>query len=322
MVWDDPARGALSDRGAVALRRLVDGCLGVLLLLTVALGLLWACRGQLPRALEELSEAVVFPAALFALVLFFRVQAGSDLDVDLPAVVARRVLLLRGVVGRLEGGLLQRSRHHATVAGHLDGQPVGVRVWVDPAVEPPVCDSLVCHVVFDGALRCRLERRRTEAEKRGDAAGGPPKPTDDDWLTVEGEAPRAVRRDLATRRELLALFDTCKLTRVVFDHDGLTAEVPANAYNLEPVRVAALLRRLIAFCRACDVIPRVTTARVAVAPRASAETCPYCRDEIHPGARAHCYACRTPHHDACLDEAGCTVLGCRGARPRGERARA
>ncbi|MCO5172134.1 MAG: hypothetical protein M9894_38025, partial [Planctomycetes bacterium] len=259
--------------------------------------------------------AALYPLAALACGLAVHLLDRPDPEGRFAARLARREPLLRELIERLDRGALRRSRHHVAVAGHYRGQPVGVRVWNDPTAAPPE-DVLVCHVAFDTPLRCRLERRWTASDRRGG-----PSPDEEGWLWLDGEVvPEALQGDLEARRRLLQLFDEGRVLRLEFDQDGLSAEVPASAATLDPVRLRDLLLRLIRF-KGLVSTPD-SAVPITLSPRSAAESCPYCRDEIHPGSRAQCRACRTPHHDACLDEAGCTVLGCRGARPRGERARA
>jgi hypothetical protein len=57
--------------------------------------------------------------------------------------------------------------------------------------------------------------------------------------------------------------------------------------------------------------------QISVSAPAGVATCPYCRDDIDDATASSCGRCGTPHHAACLEEAGgCTVLGCAGRQRR------
>lgn len=303
--------GASSDGGAVWLRRRLDGC-GVVVFVVLLLAIwLWREAPQEPHWLEELAEAApVYPALALALCAFLRVKLAGVLGVDLEVEVSARAALLRATAERLEDGSYQRLERHGVVSGRVDGFPVGARAWIDPSREPER-DALVVHVVFDSTWRCRLERRPTDGEQS--KRPRPATADEEGWLKIEGTAPEAVAQDLRVRRALLQLMDEGHVLSATFDQDGLTVDLPANRFNLSPSRLTAVLDRLIAFVIACGV-PAATRVPALVARAQVTETCPYCRDTIHAGSRATCEACRTPHHDACLAECGCTVLGCRGQR--------
>jgi predicted NAD-dependent protein-ADP-ribosyltransferase YbiA (DUF1768 family) len=52
---------------------------------------------------------------------------------------------------------------------------------------------------------------------------------------------------------------------------------------------------------------------IAVGETVASTLCPFCRDVLTELPAVACSRCGTQHHQACFDEAGCTILGC-GAR--------
>ncbi|MCW8139264.1 MAG: hypothetical protein KIT58_10220, partial [Planctomycetota bacterium] len=157
-------REQLSDGEVVLYRRWVEGCAAAVAALLVLVVAAWR---HLPHSVEEFVAAtILLPVILLAYLVVCRLRWRGWFALDLGREVARRAFLLGRLVDRLEHGTSRRAGQHAAVAGFLDGQPVGARVWVDPRAEAPL-DALLCHVVFEGPLRCRLSPRPAHD-------GGPP----------------------------------------------------------------------------------------------------------------------------------------------------
>jgi hypothetical protein len=95
----------------------------------------------------------------------------------------------------------------------------------------------------------------------------------------------------------------------------LRLEEPFSSARLE--ELAPPLRRLIQLleqgrCTRATVVEREAAPRLT-SEREAELRCPYCHDGLQSAEVISCTDCATQHHLACYTEAGCTVLGCRGA---------
>jgi HAMP domain-containing protein len=118
------------------------------------------------------------------------------------------------------------------------------------------------------------------------------------------------------------LFDRHGLSKIKLRWSKISSERlfgTANAARLlETVRA---LSRVASLCEREEVHTKI---KILGEQKAFAWTyggkgarCPYCRDDVDPQGDdvTACPACRTLHHEECLDEAGgCTVLGCTNSK--------
>ncbi len=306
-------RRLVSDLDAQEARRSLGCCAGglALLLLAASLGLASWLPGLPGRWAAALEGPVGRPwrapvVALGALTLAGAIALCAPRT--FARAVSRRRAFLAQLARALEGQLTDRGGA-TRVSCTLDGVPVVVSSWTDPAGRPDA-DTLDLHVPSPG----RWARSRTFAPRGsrlcssdGDHPGLPGRP-DLVLSTSERPSPRTVA-------DVARLLDEPGVEGVVLDERGLTVVSPATEALLDLGRTRRLLGAAVALARALRAAPPAP-AEVVVSAREAASICPYCRSGVTE-ART-CASCGTDHHAVCLEEhGGCAVFGCDRAPRRG-----